>query len=343
MRLVEGINEVSAISWSTFVYKHARSNFFQTPELYCIYNLTKNYHPNVIFALDEKNNIVGLLLYVIQKENNGLISGILTSRSLIIGGPLISEGPEYFIILKSLIEYYENIISGKILYTEIRNLTDNKKLKKHLPEFGYNYVPHLNFIVDISEGSESAWMNLSQAKRRGIRKGKANGVKFEECRDIATLKEFAHGLHFFYKEIIHKPLPDVSFFLSLLSDKRISKRVKVFVVRNNIGKVIGGMVCPFYRNTIYEWYIYSDRDQKKFYPSEIATWNPMSLASKRKYKKFDMMGAGKPDQDYGVREFKKGFGGTLVSYGRFKKIEKAFLSKIVFGLYQIYNKMRFVR
>ena len=32
------------------------------------------------------------------------------------------------------------------------------------------------------------------------------------------------------------------------------------------------------------------------------------------------MGAGSPDENYGVRDFKARFGGELVEYGRFKKI-----------------------
>jgi lipid II:glycine glycyltransferase (peptidoglycan interpeptide bridge formation enzyme) len=37
------------------------------------------------------------------------------------------------------------------------------------------------------------------------------------------------------------------------------------------------------------------------------------------------MGAGAPDQDYGVREFKARFGGELVNYGRFIRINNKFL------------------
>jgi len=35
------------------------------------------------------------------------------------------------------------------------------------------------------------------------------------------------------------------------------------------------------------------------------------------YQHFDMMGAGKPNDGYGVRDFKAKFGGQLVEYGRF--------------------------
>lgn len=51
---------------------------------------------------------------------------------------------------------------------------------------------------------------------------------------------------------------------------------------------------------------------------------------------FDFMGAGKPNKPYGVREFKKRFGGELVEYGRYRLIckKKYFnLGKFVMKLY----------
>ena len=41
--------------------------------------------------------------------------------------------------------------------------------------------------------------------------------------------------------------------------------------------------------------------------------------------RFDMMGAGKPDEAYGVRDFKARFGGEQVEYGRFLYIRKSLL------------------
>ena len=41
-----------------------------------------------------------------------------------------------------------------------------------------------------------------------------------------------------------------------------------------------------------------------------------------------MMGAGKPDEEYGVRDFKAEFGGELVEHGRFLCITKSVLYQI---------------
>ena len=44
--------------------------------------------------------------------------------------------------------------------------------------------------------------------------------------------------------------------------------------------------------------------------------------------RFDMMGAGTPDNAYGVRDFKARFGGTEVEHGRFKHISRPLLYKL---------------
>ena len=43
---------------------------------------------------------------------------------------------------------------------------------------------------------------------------------------------------------------------------------------------------------------------------------------------FDFMGAGKPGEEYGVREFKAKFGGEMVEYGRFIRINNPLLYKL---------------
>jgi lipid II:glycine glycyltransferase (peptidoglycan interpeptide bridge formation enzyme) len=48
---------------------------------------------------------------------------------------------------------------------------------------------------------------------------------------------------------------------------------------------------------------------------------------------FDFMGAGSPDDQYGVREFKARFGGDMVDHGRFTRINKPLLYNVgKFGL-----------
>jgi len=71
-----------------------------------------------------------------------------------------------------------------------------------------------------------------------------------------------------------------------------------------------------------------DLQYKDLFPSVLATWAPIQYACQNGLKYFDFMGAGRPDTDYGVREFKSKFGGKQVSYGRYLRINKPMLYQI---------------
>lgn len=57
----------------------------------------------------------------------------------------------------------------------------------------------------------------------------------------------------------------------------------------------------------------------------MATYAAIEYANEHNIPLFDFMGAGKPREAYGVREFKARFGGELVEHGRFLCIRKALL------------------
>ena len=95
-------------------------------------------------------------------------------------------------------------------------------------------------------------------------------------------------------------------------------------------KIIGGILAPvFEKKCIYEWYVCGlDQEYKEQFPSVLATWAGIDYAIQNNINSFDFMGVGKPDKEYGVRDFKARFGGELVSYGRLTRINNKFLYNI---------------
>ena len=80
---------------------------------------------------------------------------------------------------------------------------------------------------------------------------------------------------------------------------------------------------------MYEWFVCGlDGKFKNIFPSTLATWAAIEYAAANGFKYFDMMGAGKPDEGYGVRDFKSKFGGTLVENGRFIAVNNLPLYRI---------------
>jgi lipid II:glycine glycyltransferase (peptidoglycan interpeptide bridge formation enzyme) len=70
-----------------------------------------------------------------------------------------------------------------------------------------------------------------------------------------------------------------------------------------------------------------DRAYSSYNPNELIMWHILRWGAENNYRLYDFGGAGKPDEDYGVRDFKAKFGGDLVNYGRNKYIASPSLYK----------------
>ena len=82
------------------------------------------------------------------------------------------------------------------------------------------------------------------------------------------------------------------------------------------------MLVLVYNETIYDYYAGAYSSFYKKYPNHLIPWEVFKWGNKNDYLIFDFGGAGKPNIPYGVRDYKKKFGGDFVNYGRFTNIHK---------------------
>ena len=116
---------------------------------------------------------------------------------------------------------------------------------------------------------------------------------------------------------------------------------KLFLLKYN-NKIIGGTVCPILDNKIiYEWFACGiDGEYKNIYASTFATWAPMKFAVENQIPLYDMMGAGKPNEAYGVRDFKSKFGGELLEHGRFLYVSNPLFYYLGKKVIQVLKKLK---
>ncbi|MCD4744615.1 MAG: GNAT family N-acetyltransferase, partial [Desulfobacteraceae bacterium] len=196
-----------------------------------------------------------------------------------------------------------------------KDLSDVKSL---FAKAGYQFNDHLNYIISIPS-LDKARARLSKSKKRQINKSLKNGAEIVHAENIDQVRSFYGILERLYREKVKKPLPDFNFFSRFFKDKTLGN----FLIVQLKGRVVGGIMCPVYKDTIYEWFVCGmDGEIKDVYPSVLATWAPMTYAADNGLAYFDFMGAGRPDQDYGVRDFKSKFGGNLVNFGRFVRVNQ---------------------
>ena len=82
-----------------------------------------------------------------------------------------------------------------------------------------------------------------------------------------------------------------------------------------------------------KWVDFLKKYHKKIFPTHLAVTEAIAFGLENGLKLIDLMGAGRPDESYGVRDYKLKFGGDLVEHGRFIYILNPLFYKIgLFGI-----------
>ena len=314
MKIVFGLDEKK---WNDFVYNHSKGSIFQTPYMAKVYKESEKNEPFFIAVVSEKYEILASLLAVIQKEYNGIL-GNLSSRAIIIGGPIIKNDNKE--VLTYLLEHYNKHIKGRVIYTQIRNLYDQTELNDIISKFGFKYEEHLNILINLNKTEESLWKDVHTKRRNEIRRATKEGVNFKILNTLEALKVSYNILTEVYSRA-KLPMPSFSHFKSLLdnSGDDFGLRIAVAIYKEEI---VGCMLILIYKGTIYDYYAGSYSSFYKKYPNHLIPWEVFKWGKKNDFSIFDFGGAGKPNIPYGVRDYKKKFGGDFVNYGRFNNIHK---------------------
>lgn len=265
---------------------------------------------------------VGVIQGYIQKDG-GIIKRFMSRRAIVNGGPFLSDDiteKEVESLLKTCI----NGLNGKTIYLETRNFHDYSEWRYIFERCGFRYEPHYDYVIDTSS-LEAAEANLGKSRKRDIRTSLRDGATIVEDPSLDQVEAFYAILKDLYDTRVKTPLFPLDFFIGL-SRSGFSK----FLLVEYQEEIVGGTVCVFDDETVYEWFACGkDGVAKSVFPSTLATWAGIKFAAESGRKRFDMMGAGAPgDGGYGVRDFKAKFGGELVEYGRFKYICNKSLYKI---------------
>lgn len=333
MRLLTDITDIDRAQWQTLIDRSSVSSVFQTPEMFVFYSNLRLYDVQVL-AIEEEGSLKGLVLCLIQGEG-GRLKRRLTARAIISGGPLLADDISDA-ALRMLIEATIQTMKHRSIYIETRNLNDYSRWRQSFEACGFQYVPHLNFHQDTSS-VKAVDSHLNRTRKRHVRVGLRDGATLEQATTEAEVAEFYRILTHLYRHKVKKPLPTQEFFLQLAHQPM----AKILTV-NYQGHVIGGMAYIELPGKVgYEWYVCGmDDTYKNLYPSELATYAGLRCAVQSGCPRFDYMGAGKPGESYGVRDFKAQFGGTLVEHGRFLKVNNPLIYKAGCTVISLLNHLK---
>lgn len=336
--MIEITDSPDTKQWGEFVYNHPQGNIFQTPEMAEVYRRTKNYEPITVAAIDNTTNeMLAVLLAVVIKEKSLL--GSFSARSVIHGGPLFINDKRGMDAVRILIEYYNKISRKKSLYTLVRNIYDTSEVSSIFNSAGYKYEDHLNYLIDLDLSISELWSRLYKSRRNGINRAKRRGVIIDEVVDEDAIPVIYELLKETYRTA-KIPFADMSLLQSIFDVLKPRNMTKFFIAKKDDADV-GTIVILTYKGTIFDWYAGAPRRYSHLCPNDILAWHAIEWGSKNDCCIFDFGGAGNPNEEYGVREFKRRFGGKMVNFGRYMKVYSPIKMKIAEKGFSIYRKIFF--
>jgi serine/alanine adding enzyme len=311
LTIVHTLNETA---WREFVDQHPQGNIFHTPEMQQVFARVKGHRTEVHAVVDGGGQILALLPLV-QVTLRGDPLRRLTTRAIAYGSALAAPGAAGQQALDALLEDYTRSAGRASVFTELRNLVDMSEHQPVLARHGFQYEEHLDYLIDLRRAPEEIMKSFGSHLRRHIRANeKKQLVSVEQVTDRAGIQGVYDLLVKTYTAA-RVPVADCSLFEAAFDVLTPRKMVR-FCLAKAGETPIATSVELIYKDTLYGWYGGVDREYSNLNPNEVLTWHVLRWGAENGYRVYDFGGAGKPDEKYGVRDFKSKFGGELVCFGR---------------------------
>jgi hypothetical protein len=330
------VNQLDEALWSSFVDQHPQGNIFHTPEMFHVFQRTKGYTPEFWAAIGKDGQPLVLFLPVHISLRSGLLQNV-TSRSIVFGGILTVDTEEARKALPLVLEEYKRTSGQRSVFTELRNVSQATELQPLLQSSGFTYEDHLNYLIPLDHSPETVFSRIGKRTQRNIRHGLNRGlVRVEEVNSHMDLEQACTLLRKTY-QAAHVPLADSSLFESAY--EYLSPKGMCMVTIARVGNAPAATSFELlYKDVIYGWYGGMDREYGSYVPNELLMRSILCWGSEQGFRCYDFGGAGKPGEEYGVRDFKAKFGGDLVCYGRNTWVPHPFLMSFCKAGYQVLRR-----
>jgi serine/alanine adding enzyme len=311
------VDRLDRETWTGFVDELDGSSVFHTPEMFDVFSRAEGYRPSIWAAVDDGGGPLALLLPVEISLMRGPLR-YLTTRAVVFASVLAASGQRGRDAVSSVLRTYDRRVSRRVLLTELRNLVDIGELRPVLADCGYEFHDHLNFLIDLTRPLDHVWADIRPNARRNIRKAMKSGVEVRQAEDPADMRGAYHILREAYHRI-RVPLPPSSLFHEAFGLLGPRGMMKVLVAEVK-GELIGALMLLLHKDVVIYWYTGTSRDYSGYRPADLLVWRSLEMAHQIGARTFDFGGGGRPDEPYGVRDFKAKFGGERVNFGRHLRI-----------------------
>lgn len=321
MEIIE-VKDINRSAWADLTKTSPVATWFQTQAAYAFFDGLPFLEAFAI-AIASERQLKGVVVGYIQKDG-GKLKRFFSRRAIVLGGPLLDDtitAEE----LACLLCRVKDKVGKKSIFIEFRNFCDYSRWRTTFERCGFQYQPHYDIHVDTTS-MELVNEHLGKSRKRDVRVSMRDGASVVTNPTLPQIHEFYGILKTLYETKVKTPLFPIEFF-----ERLSTLDTSAFLLVEYVDRIVGGAVCVGLPGVaLYEMYACGeDGAHKTIFPSEVATFSGLQYAAENGYPKFDMMGAGKPDDGgYGVRDFKLKFGGRLLELGRYNCVCKPLLFQI---------------
>ena len=320
-------------SWSNFVRNHPQGNVFQTHEMYRVYQHAQNIVPYIV-AVVNAGQVEGILLAQ-WMTNGGKLGAWLTSRSIIIGGPLAKDND--LDIIDILWKAYKALLPIKTIYSEIRPVYDSEQLFQYLATKSWTRKGHYNIVLPLDKETEVLYSHMHKERKRNVQTAIKNGLIFEQVTSLEKIQNIVALIRQTYARK-HVPISYLDMFEKVLDI--LGNYAHFFACYAQDGKMSAGQLRLCFNEMVYAWFAGSDEQYFKMRPNDFLMWNVICWAHRNGYKYFDFGGGGEPNVEYGVRDYKMKFGCEIFDYGRMLYSHRPLTYFCAQLAYKLYHKIK---
>ena len=306
--------------------------FFHSEQFFHILEKSSGIQPVMLVAYDD-NEEKGHLLAMFKRDIRLIPPGIYHWCSIYSEGVYNSNGTDCNEIFSLFIERLLKIMDFKYLFIEARYIADSRITYRTFSK--YNFVPRDDLRIYISLHSRRPEERLSRAYHSHIRRAKLRGVTFRQATERKEIELGIKLLKKYYASKFDRYFAPTGLLTDILLGKNESLDVRMFVVYNKEGKMIGSSICLYSANRAFLLYNCGLRKSYPLlYPGIISVWAAIKDAHTRGVPHFEFSVSGTPlKKKIGYRKFLLNFGCKQVSTLRWYRHRWNWLNKILRKIY----------
>lgn len=300
--------------WAAFVSSCETATAYHSPEVARCYADTPGFEVFPLFAENE-NGIHAAAVAMLVPSRMPVLGGSM-HRLILYASPLYRDSPEGRDGVEGILTSLREIARNRAFFLEIRNSEPFPHSGDEEATHQMWFVPRINYIIDLHDGTDSLFARLSSKTRNRIRKAEKRGIEVRELRDAQEMGTAQAMVVDLYRRR-HVPLPPAGIFDRAWADLRPAGCFHA-IGAFKADHLVATRFLLRYRSTVIDWFAASEPEHHGDYPNEALVWHALRWASAAGCSRFDFGGGGVRGREYGPGRFKEKFPVETVEYGRYR-------------------------